>query len=149
MIDLLLAILHHLFVFGLVAIVASELVLVRPGIGAGQIRRITTIDSLYGVFAGLIVAVGFARVFYGAKGADFFLGNPWFRAKMAAFVVVGVLSVLPTVRFIGWRRQLRQDPAFTPADAEVKTIRRIMHVEATVLILIPVFAAAMVRPDAF
>ena len=36
MTDLLLAIAHHLLAFGLVAILAGELVLVRPGIAAAR-----------------------------------------------------------------------------------------------------------------
>ena len=38
---------------------------------------------------------------------------------------------------------------FVPAEAEVQSVRRFMHLEAFVLFLIPIFAAAMVRPYAF
>jgi putative membrane protein len=148
MLDLILAILHHLLVFSLAAILAAEIVLVRPGLGSDQIRRVGAIDGIFGIFAGLIIVVGFARVFFGAKGSEFFLTNPWFWAKMAAFVVVGILSIMPTMRFIGWRTRLRTDPAFMPAEAEVQSVRRFMHLEAAVFILIPVFAAIMVRPYA-
>jgi putative membrane protein len=149
MIDLVLAVLHHLLVFSLVAILAMELALVRPGIGAAQIRRVGTVDAAYGALAGLIIVVGFARVFYGAKGSEFFLTNPWFWAKIIAFVIVGILSVPPTMRLAAWRTRLRTDPAFVPAEAEVQNTRRFMHLEALVFILIPIFAAAMVRPYAF
>jgi putative membrane protein len=149
MLDLLLAILHHLLVFSLAAILATEIALVRPGMAAAQIRRIGAVDGLFGTFAGLVIVVGFARVFFGAKGSEFFLTNGWFWAKIAAFVVVGILSVQPTIRFVGWRARLKNDPAFVPGEAEVQSVRRFMHIEAMVFILIPVFAAVMVRTYAF
>ncbi|MEO8667517.1 MAG: DUF2214 family protein [Bauldia sp.] len=145
MTDLILAILHHLLVFALVAILATELAIVRPGIGAERVRRLAAIDGAYGVLAGLIIVVGFARVFYGAKGSEFFLTNHWFWAKMVTFVAVGLLSVPPTIRFVRWRNRLKTEPAFAPGDAEVKTIRRFLHLEAFLLFLIPIFAAVMVR----
>jgi putative membrane protein len=149
MLDLLLAILHHLLVFALVAILATEIATIRPGISAGQIRRIGSIDASYGALAGLIIVIGFARVFLGAKGSEFFLTNPWFWAKIAAFLVVGLLSVPPTIRFISWRTRLKIDPNFLPGDDEVRATRRFLHWEAAVLVLVPIFAAAMVRPYAF
>jgi len=34
------------------------------------------------------------------KGSAFYFGNPFFNAKMALFVLVGLISIYPTVRFI-------------------------------------------------
>jgi hypothetical protein len=41
------------------------------------------------------------------KGSAFYFGNPFFNAKMALFVLVGLVSIYPTVRFIKWRAQMR------------------------------------------
>jgi putative membrane protein len=147
--DLILTILHHILVFGLAAILATEIAVVRPGIAGPQITRIGSIDSLFGIFAGLVIVVGFARVFFGAKGSEFFLTNGWFWAKMVAFVIVGILSIQPTIRFVGWRARLKADPAFIPAEAEIQNVRRFMRLEAIVFVLIPIFAAIMVRTYAF
>jgi putative membrane protein len=149
MIDLILAILHHLLAFGLVAILATELALVRPGIGADRVGRLAAIDSIYGGLAGLIVVVGFARVFWGAKGSEFFLTNHWFWAKMVTFVAIGLLSIPPTRRFLRWRNQQRKEPAFVPDASEIQAARRFLHFEALLLVLLLIFAAAMVRPYAF
>jgi putative membrane protein len=149
MTDLLLTIAHHLLVFALVAILATELAVVRPGMAADRVRRLAAMDATFGVLAGLIIVVGFARVFWGAKGAEFFLTNHWFWAKMATFVAVGLFSIPPTMRFIRWRNRLKAEPGFVPAEDEVRAVRRFMHVEAFLLFLIPVFAAVMVRAYAF
>ena len=49
--------------------------------------------------------MGFARVYWGAKGPAFYLHNPVFHAKVGAFLLVGVLSILPTVRIAQWRKR--------------------------------------------
>ncbi|TIL74004.1 MAG: DUF2214 family protein, partial [Mesorhizobium sp.] len=50
----------------------------------------------------LIIVVGIGRVIYGLKGWEFYVYNWVFWAKMAAFVAVGLLSIIPTVRFASW-----------------------------------------------
>ncbi len=49
--DAWLAIIHHLAVFGIAAVLAAEWTLVRPGLRATDVRRLVRIDSTYGVFA--------------------------------------------------------------------------------------------------
>ncbi len=97
------------------------------------------------MLAGLVLIVGFGRVFFGIKGSAFYLGNPVFWAKIAAFAALGLLSIPPTMRIIAWRRQAEANPDFVPAAGEVQNVKRYMHLEGFVFILIPVFAAMMAR----
>lgn len=143
--DFVLALLHHVLVFSLVGILAVEIALMRPGIGAAEVRRLGGYDIAYGIVAGLVLLAGFARVFWGAKGADYYLGNHYFWAKISAFVIVALISIGPTLRIVDWRRQVRRDPAFVPADNEVRIMRRLMHAEGFFLVLVIAFAAAMAR----
>jgi len=145
MTDLALAIAHHLLVFALAAILAAELAMVRPGLAGGAIRRLSIIDLHYGAIAGLVIAVGFARVFWGVKGPDAYLGNHMFWAKIAAFLLVGLLSAPPTIKILGWRRQAAADPAFALTAQDVRSVRGFFVAEVAVFALIPVFAAAMAR----
>jgi putative membrane protein len=89
--------------------------------------------------------VGFCRVYLGAKGPAFYLENPVFWAKIAAFAVVGLLSILPTIAIFKWRKQAKTDPAFAPPAAEVSRVRQALGWELIVFALIPIFAAAMAR----
>ena len=145
MTDLVLAIAHHLLVFALAAILAFELAMVRPGLAGTDIKRLGMIDLHYGMIAGLILAVGFARVFLGVKGPDAYLGNWVFWAKIAAFLMVGVLSVQPTIRIAGWRRAAKADPAFVLSAEQAAAVRGFLVAELAVFALIPIFAAAMAR----
>jgi putative membrane protein len=50
--DLILAILHHLAIVSLIALLAFESALLRPGITAENLSRLTRIDAAYGMTAG-------------------------------------------------------------------------------------------------
>jgi putative membrane protein len=145
MLDLVLAILHHLLVFSLAGLLAAELALIRPGLGGAVLRALGGVDAGYGVTATLILAVGFSRVFLGAKGSAFYLSNPMFWAKMTAFAVVGLLSIAPTMLILRWRKRARSETGYVPPAGEVATARRVLVLELMVFALIPAFAAAMAR----
>jgi len=146
MTDFFLASLHHLIVFGLAAALAGEIALMRPAaMSPGTVKILGRFDAAYGLLALAILAVGFIRVWYGAKGPDFYLNNTMFWAKVAAFAVVGVLSIQPTMRIAAWQKRLKADAGFVPEQDEVKRVRRVLLAEIHVFTLIPIFAAAMAR----
>jgi putative membrane protein len=149
MLDLILAVLHHLAILSLILVVGAELALIRMDLSGAALRRIATIDLGYGIAAGVIVVVGVTRVIFGAKGWVFYLHNPWFWAKMATFLVVGLLSIHPTVAFIRWRRAADADASFVPPAAAVAAVRRTIVIEAALFGLIVACAAAMARYGAF
>ena len=144
-VDLLLAIAHHLLMFALLAVLVMEMMLAGPGLDSRRLNRLGGLDLAYGATAGLLLAVGFARVFFGLKGPEYYFANVFFWLKIAAFLAVGLLSVPPTRLILAWRGRARSDPAFSPPADEIAAVRRYMHVEAAVFVLIPVFAALMAR----
>jgi putative membrane protein len=149
MLDLVLAVLHHLAILSLILVVGAELALIRMNLSGAALRRIATIDLGYGIAAGVIVAVGVTRVVFGAKGWVFYVHNPWFWAKMSTFLVVGLLSIHPTVMFIRWRRAAEADAGFVAPPAGVAAVRRTVAIEAALLGLIVACAAAMARYGSF
>jgi putative membrane protein len=64
---------------------------------------------------------------------------------MAAFAAVGLLSIVPTVRIISWRRTLAKNAAFAPAAGDILKVRRFLWAEVAFFALIPACAAAMAR----
>jgi putative membrane protein len=140
MLDLSLAIGHHLLIFALFGVLCAELVVVRRGIDSATVARIAAVDLWYGVLAGLILIVGFSRAVFAAKGWAYYRHNGFFWAKIATFALVGLLSIPPTVRFIQWRRT-----GASPTDGQVVSVRRFLHAEVVLFALLPAFAAAMAR----
>jgi putative membrane protein len=147
--DLILAILHHLAIVTLIVLLAFEFALLRPGITAENLRRVTNVDAGYGATAGLVIVIGVSRVIWGAKGADFYLSNPWFWAKMASFVCIALLSIPPTLALLKWRKERARDMAFLPAEGEIARLRHFVHAEVGLLAMVVAFAAAMARYGAF
>jgi putative membrane protein len=143
--DALLASLHHICVFGLFVILAAEMVLVRPGMSAQTVMRVARIDGLYGILAGLVLVVGALRVFYGAKGASFYTHNPMFWTKIGLFVLIGLLSIPPTLNYIRWRKALRDNPNALPGPDAIQATRKLIHIEFALLFLLPILAAMMAR----
>ena len=143
--DLILAILHHLAIVTLIVLLAVEFALLRPGITADNLRRVAHVDAAYGAAAGLVVVIGVSRVIWGAKGAEYYLSNPWFWAKMASFLCIGLLSIPPTLALLKWRREARRDAGFCPSDHDIARLRRFVHAEVGLLALVVGFAATMAR----
>jgi len=140
MLDLTLAIAHHLTIFALFGVLAAELVMVRRGVDPATVARVGAIDLWYGILAGVIVAVGFSRAVFAAKGWFYYAHNSFFWAKIGTFAVIGLISIAPTFAFIGWRRA-----GIAPSDAQIAGVRRWLWIELVLFALLPAFAAAMAR----
>ncbi len=147
--DLSLAALHHILVFGLVSMLITQSVLLRGRMDAGVLAKLGGIDRGYGAVAVLLLVVGLLRVFHGIKGEDFYLHNPWFHAKLGAYLLAAVLSIWPTLRFLRWRKALKADPGFLPTTAEVCGLHRIVRFELALVGVIFILAAAMARYGGF
>lgn len=141
-VDLLLASAHHLLIFLLAAIISAEWVLVRPGLTGERLNLLARIDGAYGGVAMAIIAVGIGRVIFGLKGWEYYVGNHAFWGKMAAFVIVGLLTIQPTRRIIAWRKTAAGQPV---PDEEIRSVRSWIKAQIAIFALIPIFAAAMAR----
>lgn len=140
------AALHYLSIILLVVFLSAEAVLCKPEyINAVTIRRLGIYDLLYFAFAMAALATGLARVFWGVKGAAFYADSIFFWAKLAAFALIGLMSLPPTLAFIRWRKRLKQDANALPSHDEIRGARRWVLREAHVLVLLPIFAVLMAR----
>ena len=139
------AFLHHVAAFALVAALAIELVLLRGELTAMRARQVLAVDAAYGVSAGVLLVVGLARVYYFEKGAGYYFHSVPFIAKLSLFILVGLLSIYPTVQFMKWRTTVRRGQAPALADATRRSLRRVIHLELGAVVLILLCAALMAR----
>lgn len=140
----LLAYLHYLSIILLGAFLTAELVVCRAPLTTAQVRQLPRLDIVFFAAAMLALATGLLRLFVCAKGVAFYLPNPAFIAKMALYVAIAVISIVPTRRFIGWRRAVDAGSAAPDAEA-VARVRRLLHVELALLALMPLMAVLMAR----
>jgi putative membrane protein len=145
MMDLWLAIAHHILVLGLVIMLAAQSALARQGLGAAEIRRLSGLDIGYGVTALLLVVVGIHRMIFGAKGYVYYVDNVWFWAKMATFALIAILSIVPTLRIRVWRKALKAHPHALPAAADILHVRGHIRLQLLLIFAVVTFAAIMAR----
>ncbi|HEX7054013.1 MAG TPA: DUF2214 family protein [Burkholderiales bacterium] len=139
------AFLHHLAAFALVAALAVEFTLVRGELTARSARALLAADAILGISAGVVLVVGLLRVFFFEKGAAYYFQSAPFLAKLSLFVLIGLLSIYPTVQFLSWRGALRAGAAPSPDAAKLRRIRRIVHWELACLVVLILCAALMAR----
>lgn len=137
--EALLSFFHLLAILTLVVFLTSEAALCRAEwMSPAVVERLATVDRVYGIAAAAVLLTGVARAFLGMKGASWYGTNWLLHLKFGLFVLVGVLSISPTLSFIRWRRALRDDGSL-PSAEEVKRVRKRVMLQAHIvpLILLP------------
>jgi putative membrane protein len=143
--DALLAYAHFLAIFLLASLLAGELLLFGKSLSARSVRVLQIVDRWYGGAAGLVIATGLSRLFFGLKGAEFYAHNPIFWTKMALFGVVALLSIPPTVAYIKWNARKLPDGSITLDEAEFVRLRAFLWAQLGTFLLIPLCATFMAR----
>lgn len=143
--DAILAYLHFAALFAMIAFLARESLLLGAGSGALDLERLARTDAGYGALAVAVLATGALRAVFGLKGWAFYAGNPAFHLKIGLFVLAGLVSIVPTLAFLRWRKARRADPRWQVPEAEWTRARRCLLVELHLIALIPLAAVVMAR----
>jgi len=143
--DALLAYLHYIAIIVLFAFLTVQIVLIRRPIDAAAARLLARCDIWFGAASALVLVTGLMRVFMGAKGAAYYTGNPVFWAKVGLFLAVGLMSIRPTIQFMRWAKQAKQDVGFVVEQTEQRRMRVYLMLEIHLLALVPLLAVLMAR----
>jgi putative membrane protein len=139
------AFLHHLAAFALVGALAVEFVLIKQELTVATARKLAITDAVLGAAAGLLLVAGLLRVFYFEKGAAYYFHSHAFLTKFSLFVIVALLSIVPTIEFLSWRKALKAGQVPAVAAPKLKRLRMIIHVELAAIVLILLCAAIMAK----
>lgn len=137
--------LHYIGIMLLMGSLISEHLLLKPKMTKEQINSLAVTDLIYGMSALLVLATGLLRWFVYGKGSDYYLSNPLFHTKLTLFVILAILSIFPTIKFLKWRKQVNngQEP-----DINYKTVKRLfmyIRLELLILAIIPLLAVMLAR----
>jgi putative membrane protein len=127
---------------GLGAVVIRGRALARPLDEAGW-QRLLAADNLWGVAAGLWIASGLGRVFFGGKEPAFYWHNCFFWVKLGLFALVFALELTPMMTFIRVRSARSRGKALPRFSIEA--YRRINQAEVVLVVAIVFVAAFMAR----
>ena len=139
------AFLHHLCAFTLVSAVAIEFALIRGELTLSSARRLQVTDIVLGIAAGALLIIGLLRVFFFEKGSDYYFHSHAFNAKFSIFIVIGLLSIIPTVEFLSWNKPLRVGQVPTVSAKKLRLITAVIHGELLSIAIIVLCAAIMAR----
>lgn len=143
--SVLMAFIHHLLAFTLVAALAIELATFKLSMSVAAARRLQRIDLLFGLSAAALLVVGLVRVTYLEKGPAYYWHNAYFLLKLGAFGLAALISIYPTVKFLSWGASLKagREPSIRPDTA--RRIRLSLGAELICVAIILACAALMAR----
>jgi putative membrane protein len=139
------AFLHHLCAFTLVSTVAIEFALIRGELTLSSARRLQVTDLVLGIAAGALLVIGLLRVFFFEKGAAYYFHSQAFMAKLSIFIVIGLLSIVPTKEFLSWRGALKAGQVPAISAKKLRLVTAVIHGELLAIVIILLCAAIMAR----
>jgi putative membrane protein len=139
------AYLHYLSIFLLFALLTLEHRLFKLPLDLDRARSLMRIDIAYGLSAGLVLASGAARLVWYGKGLAYYLHNSLFHAKLGLFILVALLSILPTLVFLNWRNDLRAGQLPQVSARLGRLVIMCIRLELLLLLILPLLAALMAR----
>ena len=139
------AFLHHLCAFTLVSAVAIEFMLIKQELTLASARRLQVTDLVLGIAAGALLVIGLLRVFFFEKGADYYFHSHAFHAKLGLFIIIGLLSIIPTKEFLSWRGALQAGQVPAISAGKLRRVTIVIHSELAAIVIILLCAAIMAR----
>ena len=131
--------LHFIAVFAIVGAIIAEQFLISRKMSIFEIKRISKIDAIYGFGAILVLIAGLVLWFTVGKPAQFYSRNWLFHTKLTLFVLLGLLSIYPTIFFMKHRKGADLDTEIeVPA-----TIIVLLRIELIIIIIMPLLATYM------
>lgn len=140
-IEILLRYLHFICIFGIVSSLVAEHILLKTSLKRREIGRIAKIDGIYGFAVLVLLAAGMTLWLGGyGKPMEFYTQNALFQTKLAMFLLIGLLSIYPTVFFF---KKRKGDP--TELVEIPKSIFWSIRLELLLVFTIPLLAGLMAK----
>lgn len=135
---------HFISIFTIVGTLVSEHLLLKKEMTRPELKRLSRIDAIYGLAALTLLGVGLTLWFSGVgKPAVYYSKNWIFHLKLTCFLIIGLLSIYPTIFFIknrGDQNEVVQIPSI---------IFWLLRMELILLFIIPLLAGMMARGVGF
>lgn len=143
--EILLRYLHFVSIFTIAGVLISEYLLLKKTLTRAEIGRLSRIDAVYGLAALTLLSAGLTLWLGGfGKPAVYYTQNWVFHLKLTCFLLVGILSIYPTVFFIRNRKGNGSDLVPVPS-----SVFWMLRFELFLLAVIPLLAGLMARGVGF
>ena len=131
---------HFLGFIALVSALTAEHLLIARTISYDTFKKLLILDRIYGITAMITLAAGLILWFGVGKPQTFYSGNFLFHIKVTLFVLVGLLSIIPT-KFILQNNKIKQGMTIDIP----KSIIMVIRLQLVILLIIPLLAVLMAK----
>ena len=139
--EIILRYVHFISIFTIVGTLVSEYLLLKNEMTRAELSRLARIDAVYGLAALVLLGAGLL-LWLGSIGkpAEFYSKNWIFLTKIFLFIIVGLLSIYPTVYYIKNRKGQPDVSVKIP-----KVIFWMLRLELILVFIIPILAGLMAK----
>jgi putative membrane protein len=139
--EIILRYVHFISIFVIVGSIVSEHLLLKKEMTRHELGRLARIDAVYGIAALSLLAAGLTLWLASlGKPAVFYTKNWIFHTKLTCFILVGLLSIYPTVFFIKNRKGNPDELVKIPS-----LVFWMLRFELLLLFVIPLLAGLMAK----
>lgn len=128
--------LHFILIVVLFSALMIELVILEKIMTNKKIALLKKADLIFGISSGLVILTGILRVYFFGKGVNYYVSNSLFILKISLFIIIGLLSIYPTITFIKSDKKGKEPQEIN----NFKLIRIILKVELILFLVIPLLA---------
>lgn len=140
-----LASLHIVAILAMVVFSSSQAALCREEwLNAAVVRRLLRLDWIFLTAVALLLLSGVARVVWGIKGWQWYVGQPLFHVKMTLVLLTLLIVTRPSLAIRRWVRTLDVSGAL-PGAQEINRVRRAIMLHTHVMPVIAVVAVFWAR----
>ena len=140
-----LASLHIVAILAMVVFSSSQAALCREEwLNAAVVRRLLRLDWIFLTAVALLLLSGVARVVWGIKGWQWYVGQPLFHVKMTLVLLTLLIVTRPSLTIRRWVRTLDASGAL-PGAQEINRVRRAIMLHTHVMPVIAVVAVFWAR----
>ena len=140
---------HILFVMVIISCLIIERMTLKPKMKWESVLLLTKTDGIYGLAAIVVVATGILNWMNFGKGSEYYSSNSLFILKFSLFILVGLLSIYPTVWFLRYKKRNKENPPEEIEIANFSRLKQIIHIELVLMALIPLLATLMANGIGF
>lgn len=135
---------HYVAVMMMAGALVAELYLLRLDQTHETVRLLPRVDLFYGIAATVVLVTGILRIYFGGKGPEWYWANGLMHGTIGVFVLTGLGSLVPTMRFRRWAAASVASNAL-PSGIEVRKIRPMIHMQLSALALIALMITAVAK----
>ncbi|WP_420318230.1 DUF2214 family protein [Ekhidna sp.] len=134
---------HLIFIVTIFCCLTAEIIILKKNLSAKSLKILSQVDGIYGLAAIMVVGTGLLNWFIFGKGSSYYSSNLIFLIKVGLFIIVGLLSIYPTVMIARAKKSAR---ILDLKDIEItneRKIKRFIFFELIIMGCIPLLAELM------